>query len=440
MPSVPPRPDDSAQEAGRNQRDGMRPVAPSVAAADAGTRDAWRKTLTEHLREQLLGAIAAGRGERLSEQQLRPQLVRLAGELATRHGEPFEPAELQGLVEQVLEEVFGYGPIQGLMTDHDITDILINGPRQVFIEKRGQLSLTEVTFRDEAHLMQIVERMLAGTNRSLDHNVPLVDARLPDGSRINLVTKPPALNGPLVSIRRFGARPLTVADLLAKIARGMQKAHEAGIIHRDLKPDNIMIDKDGEPVVMDFGLARRFDEDIHLTSPGRILGTPAYMSPEQVESDPQKIGPPTDIYSLGVILYQLLAGRLPFKGSLTSVLRQIGSNEPPRPSTVNPELAAGSPLEPICLKMMAKSPAHRHSCMADVVHALEQAFTAPPPPVAKPSVWKRMWSWMGRRREAPPPAPQPPAPSPLPQSPAPPAPDSLEQTSADLSQVPSESR
>jgi serine/threonine protein kinase len=110
-----------------------------------------------------------------------------------------------------------------------------------------------------------------------------------------------------------------IAAVVAKIARGLQKAHEVGIIHRDLKPDNIMIDTDGEPIVMDFGLARRVDEDIQLTTPGRILGTPAYMSPEQVEGDPEKIGPATDIYSLGVILYQMLTDRLPFKGSLTAV-------------------------------------------------------------------------------------------------------------------------
>jgi serine/threonine protein kinase len=243
-----------------------------------------------------------------------------------------------------------------------------------------------------------------------------------------------------------------IAALLVKIARGLQKAHEAGIIHRDLKPDNIMIDSDGEPVVMDFGLARRFDDDIHLTTPGRILGTPAYMSPEQVEGDPKKIGPATDIYSLGVILYQLLAGRLPFKGSLTAVLRQIGSEAPPRPSTVNPNLAADSPLEPICLKMMAKSPADRYAGMADVVQALEKAFTRPTTSVSRPSAWKRMWSWFSQRRATPSPTPPSAAPpasnqqvldatgptieGPTPPSAASPAPNSLEQTSAELSQRP----
>jgi pilus assembly protein CpaF len=215
MESVPPPPADPARAPARNQNDGTRAIAPGAADADASAGDDWRNTLTERLREQLLAAIAARRGERLSEHQLRPELARLAAELAAGHGESFESPELHALVEQVLEEVFGYGPIQGLMEDQEITDILINGPRQVFIEKRGQLSLTGVTFRDENHLLDIVERMLAGTNRTFERRNCFVDARLPDGSRLNFVSKPPALNGPLVSIRRFGARPLTAADLVA---------------------------------------------------------------------------------------------------------------------------------------------------------------------------------------------------------------------------------
>jgi serine/threonine protein kinase len=198
--------------------------------------------------------------------------------------------------------------------------------------------------------------------------------------------------------------------LTVKIARGVHKAHEAGIIHRDLKPDNIMVDPDGEPVVMDFGLARRFDEDVHLTTPGRLLGTPAYMSPEQVDGDPKKIGPATDVYSLGVILYQMLTGRLPFKGSLTSVIRQIASEAPPRPSALNPNLPADCPLERVCLKMMAKSPADRCSCMTEVAQALEPIFTNPATPVVRPSAWSRVWSRVGRRRATPPSATASPAP------------------------------
>jgi serine/threonine protein kinase len=184
-----------------------------------------------------------------------------------------------------------------------------------------------------------------------------------------------------------------VAALTQKIARGMQKAHEQGIVHRDLKPDNIMIDGDGEPIVMDFGLARRVDGDVRLTLPGRIIGTPAYMSPEQVDGDPKGIGPPTDVYSLGVVFYEMLTGRTPFQGSFTSVLRQIASGEPPRPSSINPALGADSPAERVCLRMMARSPANRCPSMAAVVEALEEAFPRERPPDAAPSAWARLFAW-----------------------------------------------
>ena len=187
-----------------------------------------------------------------------------------------------------------------------------------------------------------------------------------------------------------------IADVTRKIARGLQKAHEQGIIHRDLKPDNIMIDNDGEPVVMDFGLARRVDSEVQITMIGRVLGTPAFMSPEQVEGDPEKMGPPTDIYSLGVVLFQLLTGRLPFQGSLVSVLRQIGSLAPAPPSTINVALISDPRLEQICLKMMAKLPADRFPSMAAVASALEALSAPEAERVERASVGRRVWSWPAR--------------------------------------------
>jgi serine/threonine protein kinase len=187
-----------------------------------------------------------------------------------------------------------------------------------------------------------------------------------------------------------------IAGVIQKIARGLQKAHELGMIHRDLKPDNIMLDADGEPVVMDFGLARRVDEDAGLTAPGRILGTPAYMSPEQVDGDPKKIGPATDVYSLGVVLYVMLTGRLPFQGSITAVLRQIACEQPSRPSLVNPALGEASPLDGVCLKMMAKSHWDRYASMTEVIDALEEAFPRERPPAVHPLLWRRLVAWSGR--------------------------------------------
>jgi serine/threonine protein kinase len=162
-----------------------------------------------------------------------------------------------------------------------------------------------------------------------------------------------------------------ITIIVSKLARGLQKAHELGIVHRDLKPDNIMIDLDGEPIVLDFGLARRVNEAVQVTLPGVIVGTPSFMSPEQVDGDPSKVGPASDIYSLGIILYYMLTGHLPFKGSLTSILNQIGTKLPVKPSTINKDIGEDSPLEQVCMKMVAKSPGDRFASMAEVAAALD---------------------------------------------------------------------
>jgi pilus assembly protein CpaF len=181
---------------------------------ERAAKDDWIAALRKQLRKHLLAVMAAGRGERLKEQDLRRDLIKIAQEQAARRPD-VDIAEQDALVDQVLDEVIGYGPIEALMRDQEITDIIINGPRQVFIEKRGRLQATDVTFNDVAHLLQIARRMISSTGRPFEENASLLDARLPDGSRVNFVAKPPAVNGPLVSIRRFGARPLTTDDLVA---------------------------------------------------------------------------------------------------------------------------------------------------------------------------------------------------------------------------------
>src|SRR5262249_6691782 len=131
--------------------------------------------------------------------------------------------------------------------------------------------------------------------------------------------------------KRLAQRPAAV--LVRKLALAMQEAHARGVIHRDLKPSNVMVSARNEPVVMDFGLARR-DETVEarLTKPGSVLGTPAYMPPEQIQGDPETIGPACDIYALGVLFYELLTGRLPFEGSVLTVLGRILTQDPPPPS------------------------------------------------------------------------------------------------------------
>ncbi|APZ95828.1 family 16 glycoside hydrolase [Fuerstiella marisgermanici] len=159
------------------------------------------------------------------------------------------------------------------------------------------------------------------------------------------------------------------AVVVRKLALALQEAHEHGVVHRDLKPANVMIDKSREPVVMDFGLARQLEsaDRSRLTGVGVLMGSPAYMSPEQVGTDPN-IGPPSDIYSLGVILFELLTGRLPFEGSVVAIIGQIVSTDSPDVRTLRPVVDEG--LAAICAKMMAKSTADRYGSMKDVADAL----------------------------------------------------------------------
>lgn len=191
-----------------------------------------------------------------------------------------------------------------------------------------------------------------------------------------------------ISMAYIEGRPLTkvlnesamsveqVATIIGKTARGIQKAHERGIIHRDIKPDNIMIDADGEPVVMDFGLAvKHDDDDVRITKDGALLGSPAYMSPEQAEGKQHLIGPTTDIYSLGVVMYQMLTQRLPFEGNIMAVLKQIVSDAPAPPSKFS-ETLKNSLIEEMCLRMLEKSPADRIPCMSEVAEAADQCRLA----------------------------------------------------------------
>jgi serine/threonine protein kinase len=182
--------------------------------------------------------------------------------------------------------------------------------------------------------------------------------------------------------RKLGpGRPLPVDEavtIVRTIARALHEAHSHGIIHRDLKPANVMIDEAGQPVVMDFGLAKPcLPLTTQLTAAGDILGTPAYMSPEQIEGDVARMGPGCDIYALGVILYELLTGNVPFSGDLVSLAMRVVADAPTPPSRHRPGLDPR--LDSICLKALAKQPAHRWPSMAAFADALDETLQGPTP-------------------------------------------------------------
>src|SRR5262249_48611762 len=148
------------------------------------------------------------------------------------------------------------------------------------------------------------------------------------------------------------------AALVEALARAMAAAHAAGVIHRDLKPANVLLDANDTPKIADFGLAREVDED-GPTRTGSVLGTPSYMSPEQAAGATRRGGPHPDQYSLGAILYDLLTGRPPFKGtSMIETLEHVRTREPPPPTHLQPNLPRD--LETICLKALRKEPQQRY--------------------------------------------------------------------------------
>jgi hypothetical protein len=192
---------------------------------------------------------------------------------------------------------------------------------------------------------------------------------------------------PLSGLLAEPFEPRRAADLVRRIALAMDAAHRQGVLHRDLKPANIVLDDDGRPTVVDFGLARRH-QDPSLTHAGTTLGTPLYMSPEQAAG--ASASRASDVYSLGVVLYQLLTGRLPFTGgSADTVLARILHGEPPPPSAHCPGLDPR--LEGICRKAMARDATARHTTMADLAADLDAYLRGGPAPVPTPARKQGRW-------------------------------------------------
>ena len=150
------------------------------------------------------------------------------------------------------------------------------------------------------------------------------------------------------------------AELMEALARAVQTAHDHGIIHRDLKPENVLLTEDGQPKIADFGLAKRMDAEDGKTRTGAIMGTPSYMAPEQAGGRTKEMGPATDVYALGAILYRLLTGRPPFQGAdMLSVLAQVLEQEPEPLRSINPKVPRN--LETVALKCLAKEPKRRYA-------------------------------------------------------------------------------
>jgi serine/threonine-protein kinase len=224
------------------------------------------------------------------------------------------------------------------------------------------------------------------------------------------------------SLRRYAKDPLpprAAATIVEAIARGVAHAHSRGIIHRDLKPDNILLElgnaecgmrNDGRtpsselriphsvfPKITDFGLAKDLGSGDSPTAPGAVLGTPSYMAPEQAAGDSNRVGPQTDVYALGAILYRLLSGRAPFAAPTPfETMHLVIFSDPPAPSELVPMLPRD--LATICLKCLRKSPALRYESAAALADDLNRFLAGEPVRARRVSAPERAWKWVRRNR------------------------------------------
>lgn len=182
--------------------------------AAAGGATAAYQQLKMDIHAAIIERVELEKLQRLTPEQVKRELAILVERIVDERNIPLNEAERRRLVSDVRDEMLGYGPLEPLLADPTVSDILVNTASKVYVERRGRLELTDVTFQDDAHLMKVIDKMVSRVGRRVDESSPMVDARLPDGSRINAIIPPSAVDGPLLSIRRFAVNPLMVKDLV----------------------------------------------------------------------------------------------------------------------------------------------------------------------------------------------------------------------------------
>lgn len=199
-------------------------LTPLAAASPAKVEPRVQTTLSEAARNGMKIAVHGELLKRIDLQKIaalqadaqggRQRLLAVIHQLVGEQNIPLSAGDRDGIANEVLDEIFGFGPIEPLLHDASVNDILVNGFDSIYVERRGILEKTGVRFRDNAHLLHIIDKIVSAVGRRIDESSPMVDARLPDGSRVNVIVPPLAVDGPAMSIRRFGSTPLAADDLL----------------------------------------------------------------------------------------------------------------------------------------------------------------------------------------------------------------------------------
>lgn len=217
----------------RLEKSGAAAVDTDLTAFQMSPADKAYQELKMRVHHKLLERMDLTVMETMPLDELKRQLKGLVERLIAEETVPINALESERLVEDIQHEVLGLGPIEPLFADPTISDILVNTYRQVYVERHGRLELTPIQFRDNAHVLKIIDKIVSSIGRRIDESSPMVDARLPDGSRVNAVIPPVALDGPILSIRRFAVVPLTMADMIenktltpamAEVLEGIVKA------------------------------------------------------------------------------------------------------------------------------------------------------------------------------------------------------------------------
>ena len=191
-------------------RDITAPAATDINSTSGPLEAEWKQMILP----RVLGTLDLSLIGTVDEKRVRSQIREVATRMINDESAPLSLLQRRHVIRQIEDEVMGLGPLEPLLADPAVADILVNGPHAVYVERAGKLQRTEVTFHDDAHLLNIIDRIVSKVGRRIDESVPMVDARLKDGSRINAIIPPLALDGPVLSIRRFGKDALTMSDLV----------------------------------------------------------------------------------------------------------------------------------------------------------------------------------------------------------------------------------